>query len=365
MIVRSLLSLTVLALTVTAVPAVAAPTGIGVAVYDLGDTAFFPEGFQGPNELRAVVHYPRTRAPHPMILQLHGMWWTCVDVAAHAPTMDWPCPAGQRELPSYRGYDYLGEALARKGFVVVSIGVNGINSANPGGAYTDRARVMNQHLRMWRQLSTTGGGPLAHHFVDPATGRPVNVDFRGQVDLTNVGTMGHSRGGMAAMLHASVPADWPPGVRVRAVFGAAPVYNVVEPVEVRRVPFAILNGTCDVIQGTQYFDDVAGGEHAPIHVFTVAGANHNYLNVNWSPSSGEAGAEDDAVHDGLPPGRCTNGRPGTVPARQLSEPEERTVTTAYTVAFFERYLLGRKDPMLTGRTHPLSGITDVAVRYAA
>jgi pimeloyl-ACP methyl ester carboxylesterase len=250
--------------------------------------------------------------------------------------------------------------------VVVSIGLNGINSANPGGAYTDRARVMNEHLRMWQRLSTTGGGPLAGHLTDPATGRPVHMDFRGQVDLANVGVMGHSRGGMAAMLHAAEPASWPAGVRVRAVFGAAPVYNYAEPVEVTKIPFAILNGTCDVIQGTQYFDDVVGRNRAPIHEFDVAGANHDFLNVKWSPSSGEPGAEDDAIHDGLPPGQCTNGRPGTVPARQLSEPEQRTVTTAYTVAFFERYLLGHKgyDPMLTGRTHPLSGLTEVTVRYA-
>jgi dienelactone hydrolase len=354
MIVRALLSAVLL--TFTPAPAVAAPAGTGVAVYDLGDTAFFPDGFAGPNELRAVVHFPHTGGRHPLIIQLHGMWWTCVDTTTREPTMDWPC---QQEIPSYLGYDYLGEALARKGFVVVSIGANGINSANPGGAYTDRARLINEHLRMWQQLSVTGGGPLAGHFVDKATGRPVRMDA--EVDMTKVGTMGHSRGGMAAMLHASEPRNWPAGVRVRAVFGAAPVYNWAEPVEVTNLPFAILNGTCDVIQGTQYFDDVAGRNHAPIHQFDVAGANHNFLNTQWSPSGGQPGAEDDAVHDGLPPGQCTNGH--TTPARQLSESEEHSVAAAYAVAFFERYLMGdrRYDPMLQGRT----GIPQVSVRYVS
>lgn len=334
---------------------------VGRTEYNLGDTAFTMPGFLGPNELQAVVHYPkdRGRIARPLVLQLHGMWWTCVDVAKHEPTMDWPCPAGQQVLPSFRGYDYMGQALARQGFVVVSIGANGINSANAGGAYTDRAHLINKHLRMWQQVSTTGGGELAGK---------LGWDFRGRVDLSSVGIMGHSRGGMTAMLHSSQEwqATWPAGVRVKAVLGTGAVYNYAEPTEVTTVPFGILDGGCDMIRGGQYFDDVQGRNRQPIHHFVVHGANHSYLNTQWSPGSGQAGAEDDAFHDGLPAGTCTNSKPGAPPEKQLSEAQERLVATAYAAAFFQRYLKGQAafDPILSGQTHPMARITPVDVRYA-
>lgn len=344
---------------------------VGVVEYNLGDTAFTMPGFLGPNELQAVVHYPKEPAatPRPLVIALHGMWSTCVDVAAHEATSDaWPCPDGQVRLPSYRGYDYLGEALARKGFVAVSIGANGINTANAGAAYTDRAHLLSKHLQLWRDLAA-GGGELAGKFTDPSTGEPAAVDFTGQVDLTNVGVMGHSRGGMAAMLHSSNEwqQSWPQGVRVRAVLAVAPVYNFVEPTEVTTVAFAVLDGTCDEIRGGKYFDDVRGRNKQPIHHFTVHGANHNFQNIQWSPESGQAGAKDDAHHDGLPAGRCTNGDPQTPPAKQLTETQQRTVTSTYATAFYERYLRGRteNDPMLTGLEHPMESITPINVRWAA
>jgi len=344
---------------------------VGVAEYNLGDTAFTMPGFLGPNELQAVVHYPTTpsRDPRPLVIALHGMWATCVDVAAHEAKSDaWPCPDGQVRLPSYRGYDYLGDALARKGFIVVSIGANGINTANAGDGYADRAHLISKHLQLWRDLAANDGGELAGKFIDP-TGAPVDLRFRGQVDLTKVGVIGHSRGGMAAMLHSSAEwqAQWPTGVRVAAVLGVAPVYNYAEPTEVTSVPFAILDGGCDEIRGAKYFDDVRGRATVPIHHFTVHGANHNFQNTQWSPESGQAGAVDDAYHDGLPAGRCTDGQQGSQPAKQLTESQQRTVTTTYATAFFERYLANRTeyDPVLTGLEHPVESITPVDVRWAA
>jgi dienelactone hydrolase len=285
-------------------------------------------------------------------------------------------PAGRNGLVTvpadtvwhYRGYDYLGERLAGKGFVVVSIGTSGINPANPGAAYTDRAHLINNHLEMWQKLSATGGGELAGKFVDASTGRPRAVDFKGQVDLSNVGIMGHSRGGMAAMLHSSQEwkPTWPAGVQVKAVLPTGAVYNFAEPAEVTTVPFAVLGGTCDSINGSRYFDDVKGRNKAPIHEFSLYGANHNFFNTQWAPAGGQAGAVDDASHEGLPPGQCSDGRAGSTPARQLTKDQQRTVGSAYASAFFQRYLQGRTEfePMLTGQPHPFSRITKVDTRFA-
>jgi predicted dienelactone hydrolase len=100
-----------------------------------------------------------------------------------------PCDRGA-PFPSYRGYDYLGAALARRGFVVVSISVDSINMTSFD--YGDRARLINKHLDLWRQLAA-GRGPL-----EPVLGR-----LGEHVDLGNVATMGHSRGGKGVMWQAS------------------------------------------------------------------------------------------------------------------------------------------------------------------
>ena len=80
-----------------------------------------------------MVFYPRDLAhgTHPLIMIEHGLRATCA-----GPTQAWPCPAGEEQIPSYRGYDYLAEQLAGLGFVVVSIGANGINATSFGQAPT-------------------------------------------------------------------------------------------------------------------------------------------------------------------------------------------------------------------------------------
>jgi len=179
-----------------------------VAEYNLGDKVFtdkedWPQGF---SEMKAVVHYPRhlPAGKMPVVVLLHGQQYPCY--SAREQDWDWPCPAGVQPYPSYRGYDYLGDTLARDGYLVLSLSANGIN--NFVGVAPQRAKLIYQHLGLWRQLTTSGGGPLSGRFTDPATGRKVEVDLRGRVDLTRVGLMGHSVGGEGVMVAA---ADTPCG----------------------------------------------------------------------------------------------------------------------------------------------------------
>ena len=193
-------------------PAINASPGasglVAVADYNLGDTAFTDPDSGTVSELRAEVYYPRVLVGRdPLIVLAHGSWWACDLQTATT----WPCPAGSQPFPSYRGYAYLGEALAAQGFVVVSISADAINMTSFD--YGDRARLINEHLSLWERLADHGSGPLAGKFYDPATGRPVAPDFAGHVDMADVGTMGHSRGGKGVMWQASDKhkADWPAG----------------------------------------------------------------------------------------------------------------------------------------------------------
>jgi hypothetical protein len=310
------------------------PNPVAVAEYDLGERAFTDPQSGTLSEVRAVVHYPR----HPVgklsvIVQAHGSWWACDSQDA----LEWPCESGARPFPSYRGYDYLGNELARHNFVVVSISADGINQTSFD--YGDRARLVNRHLTLLRDLAS-GRGPLAARLGD----------LIGHLNLGSVGTMGHSRGGKGVMWQASDKhrAELPAGVRVGAVLALAPV-KFDDPegdnsdTLVTRVPVAVVTGTCDGAvreTGQQYLDDVVGKTHEPAWSISLRGANHNYFNSRWTPPS--LFGEDDS----------------TCPQQELTPPVQQSVLVAYAVAFYERYLHGGTacEKVLSG-AQPLPGVT--------
>ncbi|GAA2325940.1 alpha/beta hydrolase [Streptomyces cuspidosporus] len=314
---------------------------VAVAEYDLGDTAFTDSQSGTVSEVRAQVHYPRRPTGRlPLIVMSHGSWWACDS----KDTVEWPCEEGSSPFPSYRGYDYLGAALAARGFVVVSISVNGINRTSFD--YGDRARLVNEHLRLWQQLAAGRGGPLAGHLVD-TSGRPVARDLTGHVDMNRVGTLGHSRGGKGVMWQASDKhrGEWPAGVRVRAVLGLAPVkFDVPEgdhsDTLITKLPFAVVTSSCDgAVQeaGQEYLDDVSGLNTIDDYSISLKGANHNYYNTTWTPPY--LFGEDDS----------------TCPAQELPPSRQQDALIAYATAFFRYELKGDQDglPVLTGeRTLP-------------
>lgn len=386
--------------------------GVSEVLYDLGDEAFRPPrslGYVGNNELDGAVYVPRDIAEgrHPLIVIEHGIHATCADAGAardlaaakaalardeeSGDTADaekqqaiidasvaalyaWPCAPGTDQIPSYRGYDYLGRDLARRGFVVVSIGTNGINATSFGQAetvYQARAALIERHLVMWRELSRTGGGPLKGRFTDAASGRASAVNFRGHVDLGDVGLIGHSMGGGAVMqeIDDSNRASWPRGVSIRAAFGLAPAATW-DPVTVTKTPFAVMWGTCDATNGGTYVEQNEGANTVPIAKFTVAGGIHNFFNTQWSPAGAQVLAEDESF-PGSRPGTCLAQFPDADSPQpdqdELSERQQRLITRDYVAAFFARHLLGDKryDGVLRGEER-FPGIPDVVdVRYDA
>lgn len=325
----------VMAMVLAAPTSSAADHGISIrkVEYSLGDRAFQVPGFHstpgGPVadlELTAVVHAPRTLVgKRPLVLLAHGHWKPC-----RSDEWVWPCPAGDA-FPSYRGYDYLAEELARQGFVVVSVSVNGVNAGEMGEiADVARAAVMSKHLEMWRDLNE-GRGPLRL------------PGFRGHVDLTNVGTLGHSRGGRGAVYQASDKhvTELPAGVRIRAVLPLAPAdYYAPDPeapenldYRITKIPFAVMTGSCDgAVSGTTFIENAKGRNIVPIHAVTPKNANHNYFNTEWS-------YDDDS----------------TCPAATLTPEQQRRVATTYVPAFFQQYLNGRRN-LIVSRGLPGVGV---------
>ena len=114
--------------------------------------------------LNGRVWYPEGEGPFPLVLVVHGN---------HNPE-DFSDP----------GYGYLGELLASRGFILVSVDENFINGLS--GENDGRAWLLLKHLEAWKRFNDSAGGPLRH-----------------KVDMNSIAVMGHSRGGEAAPLAAA------------------------------------------------------------------------------------------------------------------------------------------------------------------
>lgn len=192
---------------------------------DLGDDleerndywGFSPEEFP----LNARVWYPDGAGPFPLVLVVHG----------NHDMKDFSDP----------GYDYLGELLASRGFILASIDMNFLN----GGIRQEndaRGWMLLQHLRAWEQFSRTEGNP-----------------FEGKVDMERIALIGHSRGGEAVAHaaafnrldrypdNANVEFDF--GFAIRSIVAIAPVDGQYRPADqfmpLRDVNYLVFHGSHD------------------------------------------------------------------------------------------------------------------------
>jgi len=160
-------------------------------------------------EVWARVYWPDPLPDNsPMLVFLHGNHGTCgtcpggmfigYQCADGSPRIDsgsqyttsGTCPPGSVVSPSHEGYGYVADQLASWGYLVVSINVNrGINAATgvPGdsGLNLTRGRMVLKHLWLLSQWNQ-GIAP---------TPDSLGIDLTGKIDFSNVGLMGHSRGG--------------------------------------------------------------------------------------------------------------------------------------------------------------------------
>ena len=300
-------------------PGDAGPHAVTVTEYNDGDTAFTPPGFPGPVEVRASVHYPSGLAggKRPLVVLVHGRHSTCY--SGGSSFIEWPCSGSRQTIPSFQGYDYVAENLASWGYIVVSISTNGINARdnNVGDiGMLARAQLIQKHLDKWQTFSTTGGSPFGSLFV-------------GKVDLQNIGTMGHSRGGEGVARHFVLNQSLGSPYGIRAVLPlAATNFNRVL---VDDVALSVILPYCDGdvsdLQGVRFYDDAlytSPNDASAKYVQEVLGANHNHFNTIWTPGGWPAGTFDDS--------NCTS--------ENLTAQQQRDVGEAYIAGFFRLELGG-------------------------
>jgi len=178
---------------VDATPFVKGNSGLGIKLrnwYWSFDSKEFP--------VNGRVWYPEGDGPYPLVLIVHG----------NHKMQDFSDP----------GYGYLGELLASRGFILVSVDENFFNGSAFGGLSKEndgRGWMLLQHLSVWRDWNEDKSNP-----------------FFGKVDMENIGLIGHSRGGESAAIagafnrlshypdDATVEFDF--GFNIKAIIAIAP-----------------------------------------------------------------------------------------------------------------------------------------------
>ncbi|NOQ70680.1 MAG: T9SS type A sorting domain-containing protein [Crocinitomix sp.] len=325
--------------------------------YDFGDEAFGPPTFPDLVEVRGSVHYPTdlTDGPFPVILILHGRHSTCYN-GGGGTSIAWPCTGSYSPIPSYQGYNYLAEQLASHGYIVISVSANSISSTDnstPDYGMRARGELLQHHLDLWNDWNDVGGDPFGDLFV-------------GKLDMGNIGTMGHSRGGEGVIEHALYNRELGSPYGINAVLTLAPV-DFNRPI-LNGIPLMNIAPYCDGdvsdLQGVHFYDDSRyndASDTMPKHNLMMLGANHNFYNTVWTPGEFPAGTADDwgYVDGGQSDDHCGTSSPDN----GRFDPEmQRNSLLAYGSAFFRVYIGGETefDPILKVEdvTPPVSSTLD-------
>lgn len=309
------------------------------ADYDFGDTALTLDGLGGkPVEERAAVWVPTdAKGERPVVVLLHGRHSACYDpVNARTNNAAWPCPAGYQPIPSYLGYDDAARTLASQGYAVVSISADGINAQD--ASFTDdagtlaRGELVMDHLDLLAQ-------------ADKGRAAGVSSLLKGKLDLSDVGLMGHSRGGEGVVKAALLNSARPHPYGVNAVLPLAPIDFGRETLP--DVPMAVVLPYCDGDvsnqQGQHFYDDTrsTGADDDVMRASVmVMGADHNFFNTQWTPGVAVAPASDDwsAKTDSV----CGTDPTVSATSIRLTAAEQSETGTALMSGFFQLTLGGKQ-----------------------
>ncbi len=269
--------------------------------------------------LNGRVWYPEGPGPFPLVLVVHGNH--------------------NYEDHSDPGYGYLGELLASRGFILVSIDENFINGLQ--GENDGRAWLLLKHLEAWKKFNDSTGSPLYH-----------------RVDMNNIALMGHSRGGEAAPLAATFnklkfyPDDAKQkfnfGFNIKSIVSIAPVdgqykaAGMFTPLE--NVNYLVIHGSHDgdvsTFHGLRQFERLRFTDGKPWFksAFYMYRANHGQWNTVWEN-------KDNGPRSGR-----------SLDLRALIAPEEQRQFGKLVIsAFLEATLHGRKEYLPMFRDHRTAG----------
>jgi len=277
---------------------------------------FEPKNFP----LNGRVWFPVGDGPFPLVLVVHGNH--------------------QMEEFSDPGYAYLGELLASRGFITVSVDENFLNGSWAGGLKKEnsaRGWILLQHLKGWQTWNETEGNP-----------------FYRKVDMDNIALIGHSRGGEAVAIAAAFnklthyPDDanilFDFNFSIKSIIAIAPSDGQYKPakksVPLENVNYLVLQGSHDsdvslFLGIRQYqrlkFTDEQYWFKSALYIYR---ANHGQFNTVWGRTDISA-----------PFSWLLNLRP------LLKGEEQRQIAKVYMTAFLETALHGKREYIPLFRDH--------------
>ena len=214
-----------------------------------------------------IIYYPEDEKNCPIVYIIHGNHLM--------PTK------------SYLGYDYLGEYLARKGYVVVSVDETYLNSYVDGGMIEEndaRAVLLLENIKQLQKENRTPRSPLYQ-----------------RIDDSKIAIAGHSRGGEAVAIaamynhydvypdNASVTFNY--NFDIQTVIAIAPTCDQYMPsgraVELEDVNYFLIHGSHDMdvdeFMGMKQYQNATftGKKECHKAYLYIAGANHGQFNTKW------------------------------------------------------------------------------------
>jgi len=266
------------------------------------------------------VWYPEGSGPFPLVLIVHGNH--------------------NMKQFSDPGYGYLGELLASRGFILVSVDENFLNG-NIRGENDARGWMLLQHLKAWKRFNDSAGSP-----------------FHNRVDLANIGLMGHSRGGEAVAVAAAFNrlSHYPDDATIlfdfkfaiKALVAIAPIDGQYEPANrptpLENVNYLVIHGSHDgdvsAFSGLRQYSRIRFTDGQPWFKSAVwmYRANHGQWNTVWGNKDGGPASPRFLDLRGLVP-----------------EEAQRQMARVYLSGFLEATLKGKKEYLPIFRDHRVIG----------
>ena len=275
------------------------------------------------------IWYPEGAGPFPLVLIVHG----------NHSMEDYSDP----------GYAYLGQLLASRGYILVSVDENFLNGGI-GGENDARGWMLLQHLKVWKTFNDSVGSPFHH-----------------RVDMNNIALMGHSRGGEAVAIaaafntlkrypdNAALTFDF--NFNIKAIAAIAPVDGQYQPsskpTPLDNINYLVIHGSHDgdvsSFMGLRQYSRIRftdGQPHFKAAVWMYR-ANHGQWNTEWGKS--DAGPRGERFLD----------------LRGLLPPEEqRAMAELYLSAFLDASLRGKSEYLPIFRDHRVMGAWLPKTMYA-
>ncbi len=220
--------------------------------------------------LNARVLYPEGKGPFPLVIIVHG----------------------NHEMLDYsdKGYSYLGNLLASKGYIFVSVDENFINST-----WSDifgklkkendcRAWLLLEHIKLWHRWN-----------------KDTSNIFYNKIDINNIALIGHSRGG-EAIVHAACFNKLPYypdnaakkffyNFNIKSIVSIAPTDGQYKPsnvkTNIKNIDYFVIHGANDgdvsSFSGANQYERITFTDslyHFKSGLY-IYGANHGQFNTSW------------------------------------------------------------------------------------